>query len=102
MPTPNSPSPLYRWLGAHPLACFVLTTLSFVLFGGLSLDLARLVTANSSLLLAHGWQAMIDGGLQQLLELWGKAFVAIAAYLVFKLGEQRLVQRMSRRGAIGD
>lgn len=88
---------LHHWLGQHRIGCFLLMTLSFVLFGCLSLDLVKLVSANASLLGAHGWQALLDGGLQQLLELWLSACAAIAAYLVFKLCEHVLVHGLSYR-----
>jgi hypothetical protein len=75
-------------------------TLAFLLFGLLSLDLVRLVSANASLLAVVGWMGWWDGGPRQLLELLLNALLAMAAYLVFKLCEQVLVQRLSqgRRG----
>jgi len=90
-------SKLHHWLSQHRMACFALMTASFVLFGCLSLDLVKLVSANASLLGTHGWQALQDGGLQQLLELWLSAFAAIAAYLLFKLCEHVLVHGLSYR-----
>lgn len=94
----SSESRLHQWLRQHRLAAFVLMTFSFVLFGALSLDLVKLVAANAGLIAAHGWQALQDGGAQQLLELWLTAFAAIAAYLLFKLCEHVLVQALSQRG----
>lgn len=88
-------SRLQRWLMRHRIACFVLLTLSFVVFGALSLDLARLLTADSQLLWEHGWMAVMDGALQQLAELSLKAMAACAAWLLFKLCEWVLVQALS-------
>ncbi|MEJ6007566.1 hypothetical protein WG899_18620 [Paucibacter sp. AS339] len=97
MSTQNS---LYLWLGQHVLACFVLLTFSFIVFGALSLDLIRLFSANAAFLLAHGWIAVLEGGLRQFLELLFNAFLAMAAYLLFKLSEHALVHRlMAGRGA---
>jgi hypothetical protein len=82
----------FTWLQRHRVWCFVLMTLSFVTFGALTLDLARLVEANLSFLLHHGSDALAEGGLRQLLEIWAGAVVAIAAYLLFKVCEAALVQ----------
>ena len=88
---------LHDWLSRHALAAFLLMTLAFVLFGLLSLDLVRLVSANAGYLLSNGWQGWVDGGFLQLLELVLSALAAIAAYLVFKTCEHVLVQRLLQR-----
>jgi hypothetical protein len=96
MSLPRIHSRLYNWLAAHAPVCFLLMSLSFVVFGLLSLDLVRLVSANTGFLLRAGWDGFFaDGGLVQLLELCLSALVAIAAYLVFKLCELVLVQRLA-------
>ncbi|HEY1090893.1 MAG TPA: hypothetical protein VGE47_07375 [Burkholderiaceae bacterium] len=86
----------HRWLVRHPRLCFVLMTLAFVAFGLLSLDLVRLVAANTHLLSEYGWQAAMDGALWQLLELVLNAFAAVTAWLFFKLCETALLQRLSK------
>jgi hypothetical protein len=98
--TVSSPeSRLHGWLARHGLGCFLLMTLSFVAFGLLSLDLVKLVSANAGFLLRAGWMGVADGGLVQLLELCASALAAIAAYLLFKLCEHVLLQRLAyRRG----
>lgn len=83
------------WLARHELLCFVLMTLSFLGFGLFSLDLLRLVSANGAYLLASGWIGLLDGGLAQLLALSLSALAAMAAYLLFKLCEHVLVQRLA-------
>lgn len=90
----------HAWLQGHPAVCFLLMTLAFLLFGLLSLDLVRLVSANARFLAGAGWMGLWeDGGLGQLLELSLNSLLAIAAYLVFKLCEHILVQRLAyRRG----
>lgn len=91
------PTRLHQWLSAHAPACFALMVASFLLFGWLSLDLVRLVSANAGLLANHGLDALADGGLQQALELLTNAVAAVAVWLVFKLCELVLVQRLSAR-----
>jgi membrane protein DedA with SNARE-associated domain len=77
MSVPRTHSRLYDWLAAHAPACFVLMSLSFVVFGLLSLDLVRLVSANAGFLLRAGWDGLLaDGGLVQLLELSLSALAA--------------------------
>ena len=69
---------------------FVVMGLSFFAFGIGSLNLFFLLQANAGLLLEHGWMAMMDGGLQQLLELLATGYGSMAAYTVFKACEYRL------------
>jgi hypothetical protein len=88
-------SPLYAWLRRHGLPCFLLLTVSFIGFGAMSLDLVRLLTANAGFLLAHGWVGLTEGGFLQLAELSGKALAAMACYVVFKLCEHALVDRLA-------
>ncbi|MDN3922602.1 hypothetical protein [Roseateles violae] len=94
--SPPSPSRLAAWLAAHAPACFLLMSAAFIVFGLLSLDLVRLVAANAGFLWRSGWDGLIaDGGWLQLLELMLGVLAAIAAYLVFKLCEHVLVQRLA-------
>ena len=93
----NIHSRLYKWLSSHGLVAFLLMTLTFVLFGLLSLDLVRLVSANADYLLSNGWAGWLDGGFVQLLELAINALLAIASYLSFKLCEHVLVHRLAYR-----
>ncbi len=85
---------LAAWLQRHPLCTFGALTLSFLLFGGLTLDLARVFAANVAFLAEHGWQAVLDQALWQLLTLIFKAMLAMLAYLVFKLCETVLIGRL--------
>jgi TRAP-type C4-dicarboxylate transport system permease small subunit len=91
------PTRLHQWLSAHAPLCFLLMVACFLLFGWLSLDLVRQVSANAGLLVSHGREALADGGLQQALELALNALAAVAAWLMFKLCEQVLVQRLAFR-----
>ncbi len=83
---------ILAWLRQHPLACFIVMTNCFLVFGYLSVDLVRLIAINTDFVIAYGWQAVQDGGLRQLLELWLGALMAMAFYLLFKVCEQALLQ----------
>ena len=74
-----------RWL------TFIVLGLAFFVFGSGSLNLFFLLKANADLLAMHGWQAVMDGGLQQSVELLVTGYVSIAAYVVFKACEHALV-----------
>jgi hypothetical protein len=88
-------SRLYRWLRRHTLVCFLAMTISFVVFGCLTVDLVRLVTANAGLIFAYGLNGLQEGGFQQLLELWLGAVLAMGLYLTFKLCEQVLLHALT-------
>ncbi len=80
-----------RWVLAGRWRTFIMMGLSFFAFGAGSLNLFYLLKANASLLLAHGWMALVDGGALQLLELLFTGYASLAAYLVFKACEYSLV-----------
>ena len=84
----------FAWLIRRAFVTFALMTVAFVVFGVLTLDLVKYVAANASFLLEYGVLALLDGGLLQFAELWFEALLALGAYLVFKLCEQALLQRM--------
>lgn len=74
-----------RWL------TFIVLGLAFFVFGSGSLNLFFLLKANGQLLAEHGWQAVMDGALRQLVELLITGYVSMAAYVVFKACEHALV-----------
>ena len=88
-------TPLFDWLVKHAMVTLALMALSFVGFGALSVNLVSYVSANANYLLSYGWEAFKDGGLRQLVELWLQIFVAIGTYLVFKLCEHALIERIA-------
>ena len=90
-------TPVFAWLVRHAVVAFVLMAASFTVFGVLSLNLAQYVMANTDYLLTDGWLALREGGLVQLVELWATAFVATAAFVVFKVCEVALVERIAHR-----
>ena len=69
---------------------FVVLGVSFVAFAIGTLNLGVLLMANARLIGDHGWQAIMDGALRQLLELVATGALSIAAYVVFKTCEHRL------------
>lgn len=82
------------FLYAHFMAAFVVMGLAFIGFGLASLNLLYLIRANAELVLQHGAMALLDGALQQLLELLGLGFSGLAMYLVFKVCEHILVEKL--------
>ena len=72
-------SPLFRWLFAHPVVSFLALTAGFLVFAGITLDLARVLLQNLRFLSAHGWDAVRDAGLWQLLGLCLQAMLGLAA-----------------------
>lgn len=71
---------------------FIVLALSFLAFGACTVNTGLLLMANIRLLGDYGWQAVGDGALRQLLELLGSGAVGMAAYVVFKACEHRLVE----------
>ena len=90
------------WLTSHPLVCFLLLGASFVAFALLSLNLAFLVQRNVELWLAAGWQAAMDGALQQSLELLLLGYGAMLAWMIFKLCEKLLLDRLTAAASDGN
>src|SRR3990167_6557179 len=88
-------TPRFNWLVEHFKSTFVLMSLSFIAFGVLSVNLVSYVSANASYLLTYRWDALIDGGIEQLIEIWLEAFLALGCYLCFKLCEQALIARIA-------
>jgi hypothetical protein len=74
-----------RWL------TFIVMGLAFLGFGVGTLNLIYMAQANLRLLVDFGWQAVRDGGGQQLFEVLLTGYLSMAAYLVFKACEYRLV-----------
>jgi hypothetical protein len=86
---------LFRWLVSHGKATFVLMCVSFIAFGVLSVNLVSYVVANTNYLLTYRWAALIDGGIEQMIEIWLSAFLALGCYLCFKLCEHALIERIA-------
>ena len=88
-------SGLFKWTVRHWVLTFLLMGVAFVAFGMLSLNLVQVFAANIRFLSEHGVEAIMEGGLLQLLELVASAYGAIAFYVTFKTCEHALVERLA-------
>ncbi|MBX3587296.1 MAG: hypothetical protein AB7I35_01775 [Ramlibacter sp.] len=82
----------HRTILSRRWATFGVLGLSFFVFGASSLNLLFIAKANFDLIVDNGWQALMDGGAQQLLEVLFTGYLSMAAYVVFKACEARLVR----------
>jgi uncharacterized membrane protein HdeD (DUF308 family) len=82
---------LARLVFGHRWLTFVVMGLAFLAFGAGTFNLFFLLKANAELVLDYGWMALTDGAAQQLVELLITAYLSMAAYLLFKACEYRLV-----------
>jgi hypothetical protein len=73
-----------------PVADFYRLGVEFFAFGFGTLNLFYILNANIRLLAEHGWQAVMDGGALQLVEMMFAGYASLAAYVVFKACEYRL------------
>lgn len=87
---------LYRLLLRRWWLALVLLGISFVAFGLVSLNLLQVLQANLRFIAEHGLDAVQEGALFQLIELVVHGYLAALFYLVFKLCEKALVQRLSQ------
>lgn len=88
-------SRLYLLLSRHWWLAFLLMGISFVAFGLASLDLLHTFSANLEFLTTYRWDAVREGALWQLGQLILAGYVAAASYVVFKLCEKVLVERLA-------
>ncbi len=86
---------VYAFLSRRWWLTFALMGVNFVLFGLVSLNLLHTLAANFEFLTQYGLDAVREGGLLQLLELVVSGYAAAFFYVVFKLCEKVLVERMS-------
>ncbi len=73
---------------------FVTLVASFLVFGAGTYNLFLLLKMNLELIGDHGTQALADGAAQQFGELMATAVLSMAAYVLFKACEYRLVRRL--------
>jgi ABC-type multidrug transport system fused ATPase/permease subunit len=85
---------LQRVVFARAWLTFVVLVLAFLVFGAGTYNLFLLLKANLELIAEHGTQALADGAAQQFLELMFTAALSMAAYVLFKACEHRLVHRL--------
>jgi hypothetical protein len=80
-----------RWL------TFLVMGLSFFVFGAGTVNILMLFKANAELIASYGWQALMDGAARQFAELIITGYLCMAAYIVFKACEYRLVRDLAER-----
>ena len=90
----SSYSHVYTFLLRRWWIAFLLLGISFVLGGLLTLNLLHALMANFEFLSMYGVEAVRDGGLRQLIEIVASGYFAAACYVVFKLCEKVLVERL--------
>ena len=88
-------SRLYAFLSKRWWLTFILLGVSYVLFGLASLDLLHSLGANLEFLGMHGVDAVREGGLMQLVGLIFMGYLAASFYVLFKLCEKVLVERLA-------
>ena len=89
-----------RWLDflyAHPWLTFVLMVTLFLCFGATSVNLFMLLKMNLDLFLQYGLMVIEDGALEQLFDLISSAILSIIFYLLFKVCERLLVERLTAK-----
>ena len=65
------------------------------MFGLITLNLLHVLRANFEFLSSYGIDAVREGGLRQLLEVVVSGYFAAACYVLFKLCEKVVVERIS-------
>lgn len=88
-------SRLYSFLLRRWWIAFILLGLSFVAGSLLTLNLLHTLGANFDFLWMYGADAVRDGGLRQFVEMAISGYLAAAFYVVFKVCEKVLVERLS-------
>jgi hypothetical protein len=89
-----------RWIDflyAHPALTFVLMVTFFIFFGVTSVNLFVLLKMNIDLFLQYGLMVIADGALEQLFDLVTSAILSIVFYLLFKVCERILVERLTAK-----
>ncbi len=86
---------LQRWVLSRRWLTFIVLGLSFLCFGAGTLNLGFVLKANLDLIAQHGWMALMDGAAQQLLEIIVTGYLSMAAYVIFKACEYRLVHGLT-------
>ncbi|MFL6665223.1 MAG: hypothetical protein ACJ8G7_23890 [Rhizobacter sp.] len=89
-------SRLYAFLSRRWWLTFFLLGVSFVLFGMMSINLLHSLGANLEFLGMHGVDAVREGGLTQFVELVLSGYAAALFYVLFKLCEKVLVERLAK------
>jgi hypothetical protein len=86
----------YVFLAKRWWVAFILLGVSFVLGSMVTLNLLHMLSANLEFLSSYGLDAVREGGFRQLVEIAVSGYFAAACYVVFKLCEKVLVERLSK------
>jgi hypothetical protein len=86
-----------HFLFRHPLLTFALLGVFFLLFGTTSINLFFMLKANINLFLEYGLMVIDDGALEQLLGLLGSAYLSMLFWLLFRICERILVERLTKK-----
>jgi hypothetical protein len=89
------PRRLVGFLYRHPKLTFLCMGVFFLLFGFTSVNLFVVLKANIDLFLEYGLMVIADGALQQLVEILGSSYLSIVFYILFKVCERILVERLT-------
>ena len=81
---------------------FLVMGLAFLASGLGTVNLFMLLKANAELLREYGWQALMDGGLQQLVELVVTGYASLMFFIIFKVCEDRLSKSIGSRPVAPD
>jgi len=92
---PPMPRRWVEFLYRHPKLTFLLMGAFFLLFGFTSVNLFVVLKANIELFLEYGPMVIADGALQQLFEIICSSYLSIVFYVVFKVCERVLIERMT-------
>ena len=85
------------FLYARPKLTFMLMGVLFLLFGITSVNLFVLLKMNVDLFIQYGAMVIADGALEQLVDLIGSAYLSMVFYVLFKVCERVLVERLTAR-----
>ena len=91
----NVPQRWIDFLFARPRLTFVFMGLLFLLFGITSVNLFVLLKMNIDLFLQYGLMVVADGALEQLVDLIASAYLSMLFYVLFKVCERVLVERLT-------
>lgn len=79
----------------HPRVTFVMMGVWFLLFGVSTVNLFVQLKLNLELFLEYGLMVVADGALEQLIDLLASTYFGMAFYLLFKVNERILVERLA-------
>lgn len=85
---------LKRLITFHPLLTLAVMLAAAMAFGLLSFNLFFFLKGNIELVRDHGVQALMEGALEELLQLFLYGVLSLIFYLIFKACENVLVERI--------